>query len=543
MTLPKEDLAAQLAPLLDNAEPVPAPAATCASVDQVAPSAAGTQHTVSIIAGRLREAIDGAEAALVAVPGLEPVYQRGAHLVRVARTDAPTIPRRGVEVPTHVPIITPCGDTWLAARLEESASFIRYNAIGDAKPCGCPENVVKGLMQSRGQWRVPVLRATTTTPTLRADGSVLQDPGYDVESRILYDPAGITFPRIPEAPTLDDARAAAQYLLALVATFPLVSPGARSVWVAAALTALIRAQLASAPLTAFDSPTAGSGKTKCATVVGVIATGRPPTTFSFVVDPDEQRKRLFSIFLAGVPVANIDNVEGAALGGAALCQALTEPTFADRLLGGNQVGEAPTTCTWLATGNNLVIAGDIRRRTLVARLDPACERPEERPFDFDPVDVALRDRPALVAAALTILRAHAVAGRPIAAGLTPFGSFEAWSEIVRAAIVWCGLEDPCLGRSTIVEDDGGHGAMLALLTALRTRFGDQAFTVRVALDVGGAIKEAAEELVGVDFSPGGLARKLGMVLSGWRDRVVGGLAIRVVAGTAHGGLRRWRVTS
>ena len=39
----------------------------------------------------------------------------------------------------------------------------------------------------------------------------------------------------------------------------------------------------------------------------------------------------------------------------------------------------------LATGNNLILHGDLSRRFLVAHVDPHTERPELRRFDFDPV--------------------------------------------------------------------------------------------------------------------------------------------------------------
>ena len=42
---------------------------------------------------------------------------------------------------------------------------------------------------------------------------------------------------------------------------------------------------------------------------------------------------------------------------------------------------------------------------------------------------------------MTILQGYCVAGRP-STGLTPWGSFEGWSALVRQSIVWCGLPDP-----------------------------------------------------------------------------------------------------
>ena len=65
--------------------------------------------------------------------------------------------------------------------------------------------------------------------------------------------------------------------------------------------------------------------------------------------------------------------------------------------------------TIFATGNNLVIAGDLTRRCLLGSLDAKVERPELRHFNVDPIEEAHSRRSELVVAALTILRAWHVA--------------------------------------------------------------------------------------------------------------------------------------
>ena len=88
---------------------------------------------------------------------------------------------------------------------------------------------------------------------------------------------------------------------------------------------------------------------------------------------------------------------------------------------------------------------DHRRRPdaaigLKGRLDPKVERPELQQFDYDPIADAKDNRGELVAAALTILRAYHVAGRP--GRLPQLQSFAEWSDMVRSAMVWLGVEDP-----------------------------------------------------------------------------------------------------
>lgn len=112
----------------------------------------------------------------------------------------------------------------------------------------------------------------------------------------------------------------------------------------------------------------------------------------------------------------------------------------------------PLKAVWYATGTNVAVAADTARRIIHVRLDVLSERPEERSGFRHPNLLGWVDenRPRLLSAALTILSAYARAGRP-SQGLTSYGSFEGWSDLVRQAIVWVGLPDPCLTRTKLAE--------------------------------------------------------------------------------------------
>jgi putative DNA primase/helicase len=493
---------------------------------------------IEIVPGQLREMVDKAEAALLASPHSQAIYQRGSQVVRVARIDEPASPRHGTTPHARSPMILTVGSTYLRGLFESSAQFVRMTEDGP-KPIACPSEIPSCYLQSAGHWRLSVLRSIVCAPTLRDDGSVLQEAGYDQASALLYDPCGITFRLVPENPTKEEAQQAASRILSLVSRFDFVNEGARSVWLACVLTAVVRPILPTAPMFVIDAPTRGSGKSKLANAAGIIATGRPPATMSLVDDVDETRKRILALLIQGSPVINIDNVD-VPIGGAAICTVLTEQSYSDRILGASEIVQVPTTSTWIATGNNVVISGDMTRRVLVARLDPNCERPEDRKFDFDPVAVARQNRAEFVVDALTILRAHAVAGRP-QCGISPFGSFELWSEMIRAAIVWLGLADPILGRQSVVEQDGGASAVADMLRVWHAVHGDRELTTRQVLNTPPQdLLDAIDEVIGSDVAPSNRGRHLGQVLAQWRDRIVGGY--QAVRGRdAHGGTGRWAV--
>jgi hypothetical protein len=233
----------------------------------------------------------------------------------------------------------------------------------------------------------------------------------------------------------------------------------RSVALAAVTTALVRAMFPSAPLFTIGAPTAGSGKSLLAETIGVITTGHKPAMMSQGKSVEEDEKRLSSVLMAGDQVIVIDNCERP-IQGDFLCSMLTQEMVQPRVLGKSEMRHLPTRCLVIATGNRLQFSGDVSRRALHCYLDAKVERPDQLQFDFDPRVEALHDRPKLVTAGLTILRAYIVAGRPTP--LDKIGSFETWN-LVREALVWLGLPDPAATRESILAEDLQKEVLVDLL--------------------------------------------------------------------------------
>ena len=191
---------------------------------------------------------------------------------------------------------------------------------------------------------------------------MLQTAGYDPATAIVYRPL-IDFPRIPDAPTRDQAVAAVAALVEVVQDFPYATEAHRAGWVAALLTTLSRyAFPGPAPLFLFDANLRGCGKSLQTDAVAVITTGRPMARMSLPRDDDETRKRITAIALAGEPLVLIDNINGT-LGNASLDAALTATSWSDRILGETTMASGiPLYSTWFATGNNVAIAADTARR-------------------------------------------------------------------------------------------------------------------------------------------------------------------------------------
>jgi hypothetical protein len=485
--------------------------------------------------GDLPEIVDQAEAALLA-NAADPIFQRGALLVRPVRASPSTMREIYRQTP-GVLVLSVIDVPYLTEKFTRVATWIKQTKDG-LKQIDCPARVARTYLARAGDWKLPTLLGIIEAPTLRPDGSLLSKPGYDEATCLFLDPGGVEFPPIPDHPSRDDAVAAIAELQEVLKDFPWVAASDRSAALAAVFTGLIRHSLRAAPLTAFRAPKMASGKSLLADIVAMIATGRVASVMSQGKDEDEEKKRLLAILVEGISVACIDNIERP-FGGAALCSVLTQESWRDRILGRTGTATVPTTTTWLATGNNLCFTGDITTRVVVSDLDPKCEKPEERRFEVNLYEWTPQNRPRLVAAALTVLRAYHVAGRP-PQDLSVFGRFEDWSCWIRSALVWCGEADPCEGRKRIEDTDPVRRQLRMVLIAWKAAFGTTSKTAAEAIKAPGTgadLKEAFMEVAaGRDGEPD--PRRLGNYLSKYECRPEGGLRFERVG--ERQGVALWR---
>jgi hypothetical protein len=379
--------------------------------------------------------VDELEDALIAADcGL---YCHGNRLAEIAWQEI-AVADGGKDRSLQLAPITQLG---LVERLSRAAVFKKYTKPGKKwETCDAPKDVAQTYLE-RSRKRMPVLFGVVTAPTLRYDGSILQEPGYDERARIFFEPNGVIFPTVPDRPTKAQALTALEELKALIRGYRFDGAG-QSVVLSCKITAVVRAALPAAPGHGFDAPVAGSGKTKLFDVASVLATGHRAAAIAASTGrnaTEEMYKQLAASVLAGDQMILLDNLD-TVLDLPLLCQILAEQKVTIRRFG--KLKNVVAACVALvgATGNNLAIAGDNMCRFVVARIMIDVERPELREFNFDPVEEAKKHRPELVVAALTIVRAYLISGER--AKLPPLGSFERWSRWVREALVWLGEADP-----------------------------------------------------------------------------------------------------
>jgi len=145
-----------------------------------------------------------------------------------------------------------------------------------------PEWVARYL-EGRAEWRFPILNGIVETPQFLADGRVLDTPGYDRSTRIMFRPRpSEVFPAIPLKPSRTDAILALSQLVEALNEFPfaskrgdkLLSSGEAAV-VAAILSIVGRPAIkGQVPMFAIDAHSQESGKSTLARTIASIGTGR-----------------------------------------------------------------------------------------------------------------------------------------------------------------------------------------------------------------------------------------------------------------------------
>jgi putative DNA primase/helicase len=315
--------------------------------------------------------------------------------------------------------------------LDESANWIKDDGQR-RQNIDPPKNVVTALL-TMPEYGLPVLRGIAHAPFFASDGRLVAASGYDVLSGVYLDPSGLpALDPIPEKPAAEHVRMMVEYLTGeLLTDFPFASGADRANAIGLMLTPFIRPMVdGPIPLHVIVSPQAGTGKSLLAAIVHIIATGRKPPTGVESFDQGEARKAITALLLEAPPIVLLDNVSRHLISGP-FAAALTSANWTDRVLGASRMVTVENRAVWVATGNNLTLSSELRRRAVEIRIDAKMERPEERASFRHPdlMRFTSDQRVAIVQALLTIVRNWIALGRP-APSMRPLGSFEQWSQTV-----------------------------------------------------------------------------------------------------------------
>lgn len=340
------------------------------------------------------------------------VYKRGGLLVELHVVDA-NQKKGGMARQKGALVIRPMTTASVCRSFAKVVAITRYDARkNDDKVVDFPKSLAEAILSLPDWPQIPELLGATEAAILDLDGREYSEPGYHPEIRLYLATKGKLKPA-PGVQGRATGTAGIKKLRHLLRAFPFKSESDKAAALAAIMTALLRRLLPAAPFFAISAPTAGTGKSLLAEVVGILLTSRKPPMLSMGSDEAEFEKRLAGALLEGDPMVVIDNITRPFGNEPALNQACTQETLRVRILGGSSMSNVPTNALLVATGNNLAIVGDLKRRTCLIQLDAGVERPELRvDIDFDVLVEAARDRDTLIRAALDISKSYLEAGAP-----------------------------------------------------------------------------------------------------------------------------------
>jgi hypothetical protein len=493
-------------------------------------SAARMKPIIRVMPGELNRVVDSAEFEL-AQSGR--YYQRGGLIVTVI-TDPGTRETRIYEI----------GQPALVRALAGAAMWERFDGrCKDWVRIDPPARHASVLSDSPSYPHLPVLNGLARQPYLLPDGSLMTEAGYDKVTGMfgVFDAREFS---IPDSPTRKQAEAALALLDDLLAEFPFPQTSDLAAALAALLTAAVRPSLAHAPMFHVRAPMVGSGKSYLCELFTAFATPQRGTPTTFPSDSEECRKLLLAELLRAPAVIEFDNLTGDLLAHKSLCTALTSEFMSGRILGVSKTATVGTRVLFLSSGNNVGPVQDMTRRCLTIHLNPGCETPAARSFKRpDLVWEVQRERGRYVSAAMTIVRAWLVAGRP-KTNCRPLAGYADWSNLCRQPLLWLGCADPAVSVFMAMAEDPDRETLGRLLRSWQAVFARAPAMVRDAVkqatipqqehqELGEVLRDIADERGAIN------RRKLGWWIKRHSGRIVDGRCF--VRASGNRSAEAWKV--
>jgi hypothetical protein len=440
------------------------------------------------------------------------------------------------------------GRSTLKVLLTRLVAFVRRGANHADRPVKPPDDAIMDILAHPEG--LPRLEGLVDIPTFREDVSLIRDAGYDAASRLYHAPAmPAEFDSLPETPTPDDVRDALAALEEPFAGFPFENEAARSNFLGLLLTPIARPFIAgNVPLIAISSNVQGAGKTTLAACLGAIAgdKGYAQITVPERNDDEEVRKRLTASLMPRPRVLVIDNLVGK-FDSPTMASLLTTNTWSDRRLGLSEMITCPMRAVVVATGVNIMVAGDLSRRTVMLQLEAKDEKPWERQFSFDPLVYVREHRGKLVRALIILIRNWEAAGRPLWGGKR-LGSFESWCEMIGGILAAAGVD------GFLADWNGADSAasqeleeLSAFLQAFLNVFHNEAvtsanFAAKARAQENQQLRNNLPEGLSVILDQKNVnpARKVTIYFKSIQNRVAGGMRL-VSEYSAHEKVHLWRV--
>lgn len=427
------------------------------------------------------------ERSLMALSAVPEVFVFGGKIAEVGGDDEISI----LDVPRLQSLLTGENATWIkwvkvpVAKQKSMITPVDKRPIKVEGPgrelCASVLATPVRVLKEQG---LRVLDSITSAPQFTREGTVRTERGYDPVTRT-YLTVDVDVEKPGESERA--AVAAAKVLLSLVKDFPFqesARPRSRSIWLSCLLTRLCRSTIdGPCPMFTSTGNSAGVGKGLLWDLVSMIADGKDqPANTAWQSGERDLKDEVVSTLIASPSMARIDNIPpGKCLDSPTIASLLTSyPTYHARGKGERVQGVYQAKTVWTATGIDLSMSKELDMRALKIEIVTDRTNPDEQKLP-NVVGMVREDRGKYLHAALTVLRAWHVAGRPEMDAPTMRSNFTAWSDTVRQCVLWLAslpgmegvLTDPVARRETNTNyEEQDHARFVQIWHDLCQQMGD-----------------------------------------------------------------------
>lgn len=372
------------------------------------------------------------------------------------------------------------------AASNESLNLVRLEddgAPGPRKPL--PLDVVKTVYH-RAAHHLPPTPEIVRTPIHAGTGELLIQDGWRPDLALYLEQGSLQVPAISAEPAAEEVAEALSFLRGdLLKGFPFLDfDGAgverRGPSEAHALAMLLtpfarRLFEGHRPVFWVSKPTPGTGGTKLGGMLGRIMDGRPPVPMAYAAGNDaENEKRLIAAALERRTILFFDDVKR--FDSRPIIQAVTSHVISGRLLGGNDLLQAPNNFLIIGGGNNTFFGPEMGRRVVTIRLNAKTADLASREFSHDAENWVVENRAEIIWALLTLVQNWIAQDRPKFT-TRRLVSFEGWSETVGGILQAAGVEG-FLDVAKSLEVDPAYGALRRFVTRWFGQYGHDEKEVR-----------------------------------------------------------------
>ncbi len=372
----------------------------------------------------LADEIDGKPMLAPRTHGYMPCVKRAFERLMVINEASPTYFSMGgqklaVNKDAHDNIRSiPLGKDEMLSELDHECAWVE---LRDGTPLSieCPSRIATNIITYRGH-EFPNLIRITPVPFFTASGELVVKEGYHADSEIYYaPPPGFVVPPIPDDPTDEEVAGAVLFINDnLLRDFPF-NDGAKGGESSRAnanaflLERFVRELIDGyVPIYMYNKTQPGAGGSLIVDVSTAVVLGEPAPPQVEKESDGEQRKSMTSFLLGGGEFNRLDNLNKKHAG-AVMALASTLDNWEDRKLGVSENVNIPIRNSWVIAGNKIKASTEISRRIVPIRLATKGDPRKRDGFKHKPLlPWVIKNRPALVAACLTIIQAWVKRGKP-----------------------------------------------------------------------------------------------------------------------------------